>query len=101
MSDSKSQSGSYAIHEVGVPVRSVNWVRLFPTRDQDGQDCLVAVMGQQADNLMVVKIDPETGATKQCNANVPESNYPTAAMCSRDGRIYIGAAHSGRAESQY
>ncbi|MBT5873464.1 MAG: hypothetical protein HOH43_08605 [Candidatus Latescibacteria bacterium] len=83
------------IRTFGAPVRSVNWVRVFPTRDADGNDCLVAVMGQQAENLFVLKIDPVTGVCKQFNAQVDESNYPTAAMRSRDGTIYIGAAHSG------
>lgn len=84
-----------SIQAIGAPVRSVNWVRLFPARDADGHDCLVAVMGQQADNLFVLMIDPDTGATKQFGATVPESNYPTAAMLSRDGRLYIGAAYAG------
>ncbi|MBM3264398.1 MAG: hypothetical protein FJY97_13365, partial [candidate division Zixibacteria bacterium] len=83
------------IHTVGVPVRSVNWVRLFPTRDAENRDVLVAVMGQQADNLIVVRIDPTTGKTNQVSAQHPESNYPTAATLSRTGRVYIGAAHSG------
>ena len=85
----------YTIHTLGTPVRSVNWVRLFPTLDGDGQDCLVAVMGQQADNFTVVKIDPSTGATVQTTAQRPDSNYPTAAILSRTGMIYIGVAHSG------
>jgi hypothetical protein len=84
-----------SIQTLGVPVRSVNWVRIFPTLDADGKDSLVAVMGQQADNFMVVKIDPTTGTTSQVTATVPESNYPTAALLSRSGLIYIGVAHSG------
>lgn len=84
-----------AIRTVGTPVRSVNWVHLFPTMDRDGRDCLVAVMGQQADNFTVVKIDPSSGATVQTTAQRPDSNYPTAAILSRTGVIYIGVAHSG------
>lgn len=83
------------IRTFGAPVRSVNWVRVFPSWDADGKDCLVAVMGQQADNLFVLKVDPVTGICKQFNAQVDESNYPTAAMRARDGLVYIGAAHSG------
>lgn len=83
------------IRTIGIPVRSVNWVRLFPTHDARGRDCLVAVMGQQADNLIVVQIDLEQETIRQFSPSVPESNYPTAAMHSRDGSIYIGAAHSG------
>jgi hypothetical protein len=84
-----------SIQTLGVPVHSVNWVRIFPAIDANNKDCLVAVMGQQADNFTVVKIDPGTGATVQVTATIPESNYPTAAMLSRSGMIYIGAAHSG------
>ncbi|HIG45416.1 MAG TPA: hypothetical protein EYQ20_02950 [candidate division Zixibacteria bacterium] len=84
-----------SIQTLGVPVHSVNWVRIFPAIDADNKDCLVAVMGQQADNFTVVKIDPGTGATVQVTATIPESNYPTAAILSRSGMIYIGAAHSG------
>lgn len=83
------------IRTVGVPVRSVNWVWLFATHDAAGRECLVAVMGQQADNLMVVLIDLERETIRQFSPSVPESNYPTAAMRSADGTVYIGAAHSG------
>jgi streptogramin lyase len=86
---------SDVIQTIGIPVRSVNWVRLFPALGRDGRDCLVAVMGQQADNFMVVQIDPDTGATTQTAAALHDSNYPTAAVRSRAGTIYIGAAHAG------
>ncbi len=45
-----------SVHTLGVPIRSVNWVRIFPTLDAEDRDCLVAVMGQQADGFMVVKV---------------------------------------------
>ena len=78
-----------------MPVRSVNWVRIFPALDAEGRDCLVAVMGQQADGFMVVKIDPVTGETDQVTATVPSAHYPTATLLSRSGVIYIGAAYAG------
>ena len=34
-----------SVHTLGVPIRSVNWVRIFPALDAEGRDCLVAVMG--------------------------------------------------------
>ena len=73
----------------------MNWVRVFPTLDAAGQDCLVAVMGQQAAGFTVVKIDPATGATTQATAPDPTANFPTAAIRSRDGRVYVGAAYAG------
>ena len=81
--------------ELGVPVRSVNKVRLFPGRDRRGAPCIYAVMGQQAEDLFVLQIDPETGSFRQFVSDVPGSNYPTAALMSRTGKLYIGAAYAG------
>ncbi|RKY63205.1 MAG: hypothetical protein DRP99_04515 [Candidatus Latescibacterota bacterium] len=81
--------------ELGVPVRSVNKVRLFPGRDRRGAPCIYAVMGQQAEDLFVLQIDPETGSLRQFVSDVPGSNYPTAALMSRTGKLYIGAAYAG------
>ena len=83
------------IHTLGIPVRSVNWVRVFPTLDAEGQDCLVAVMGQQAAGFTVVKIDPATCTTSQATAPDPTANFPTGALRTRDGLVYIGAAYAG------
>lgn len=76
-------------------MRSVNWVRVFPTLDAAGRDCLVAVMGQQAAGFTVVKIDPDSGNTSQVTSPDPTANFPTGALRTRDGRIYIGAAYAG------
>ncbi len=84
-----------SVHTLGVPVRSVNWVRIFPALDAEDRDCLVAVMGQQADGFTVVKVDPVTGETDQVTATVPSAHYPTATFLSRSGVIYIGAAYAG------
>ena len=84
-----------SVHTLGVPVRSVNWVRIFPALDAEDRDCLVAVMGQQADGFMVVKVDPVTEETDQVTATVPSAHYPTAMLLSRSGVIYIGAAYAG------
>ena len=84
-----------SIQTIGIPVRSVNWVRVFPTLDAGGRDYLVAVMGQQAAGFTVVKIDPVTGGTSQVTASDPTANFPTSALRCRDGRIYVGAAYAG------
>lgn len=83
------------IRELGVPVRSVNWVRLHAGKNTTGQPCIYATMGQQGDNLFVLQIDPETGGFRQFVSEVPKSNYPTATLMSRSGRLYVGAAYAG------
>ncbi len=57
--------------------------------------CLYTTMGQTANNLFVLQIDPETGECRQFVADVPGSNFPTATLLSRSGKLYIGAAYSG------
>ncbi|MEK7400437.1 MAG: hypothetical protein AAB116_26120 [Candidatus Poribacteria bacterium] len=84
------------IVDVGIPVRSVNWVQSYPGRDKSGNPCIYVIMGQQADNLFVLQIDPETGTFRQFVADEPNSNYPTATFMSKTGRLYIGSAYSGR-----
>jgi len=84
-----------AISQIGVPVRAVNRAQLYPGRDHSGAPCLYATMSQQAANFFVLQIDPATGAARQFTVEVPESNYTTAVHMGCDGRLYIGAAHSG------
>ena len=84
-----------AIEEIGVPVRSVNWVRLHAGVNQREQPCIYATMGQQGDNLFVLQMDPETGAFRQFVSRVPKSNYPTATLMSASGRLYVGSAYAG------
>jgi len=90
-----SATRSAEVQEIGVPVRSVNRAQLYAGRNRKGDPCLYATMSQQADNFFVLQIDLETGALRQFTARVPESNYTTAVLMSRTGRLYIGAAHSG------
>ena len=84
-----------AIREIGVPVRSVNWVHLYAGQNREGSPCIYAVMGQQATPLFLLQIDPENGAFRQFDADVPEANYPTAALMSRSGQLYIGSSYAG------
>ena len=83
------------IREIGIPVKSVNWVQLHSGYDQSERPCLYATMGQQAENLFVLQIDPITGNLQQFLSKVPNSNYPTATYMSREGKLYIGAAYVG------
>jgi len=82
--------------DIGIPVRSVNWVRLHPGHDCTGNECIYATMGQQAASLFVLQIDPATGVCRQFVASVAEASYPTATVMARDGRLYVGAANIGR-----
>ncbi len=86
---------SAPIREIGIPVRSVNWVHLHPGQKQNGSSCLYAVMGQQAAGLFVLQIDIESGQCRQFTTEVAEANYPTATCMSRSGRLYIGSAYAG------
>jgi len=89
-------SAHVQVRDIGIPVRSVNRAFLYAGRNREGAACLYATMSQQAENFFVLQIDPETGAFRQFTVQVPESNYTTAALMSRTGRLYIGAAHSGQ-----
>ena len=84
------------IREIGIPVRSVNRANLYAGHNRAGDARLYATMSQQAEYFFVLQIDPETGAFRQFTVQVPESNYTTAVLMSRTGRLYIGAAHSGQ-----
>jgi streptogramin lyase len=83
------------IREIGVPVRSVSWVRLHAGRDGKGDGRLYATMGQQADNLFVLQIDPKTGEYRQFTSEVSKASGPTATLMSRTGRLYVGSAYAG------
>ncbi len=83
------------VRTLGTPVRSVNWVRLHPGKNRNGDPCLYATMGQQADNLFVLQIDPDTGEFQQFVSPVSNSNYPTATLVSSTGKLYIGSAYAG------
>ncbi|MFC1453457.1 hypothetical protein ACFLSJ_08965, partial [Verrucomicrobiota bacterium] len=82
--------------DLGVPVRSVNWVRLFPGRRADGAPCLYGTMGQQAKSLFVVQIDLVNGHCTRFLSDVPQANYPTFAIWSeRRQCLFVGAAYAG------
>ncbi len=93
--NSQDANSGIKIRDIGVPVRSVNWVRLHVGKDQEGQPCIYAAMGQKAENLFVLQIDPDTGEFRQFLSEVPNSNFPTATLMSRTGKLYVGAAYAG------
>jgi len=83
------------IRQIGIPVRSVNWVHLHPGQQRDGSPCLYAVMGQQAAGLFVLQIDIDSGHCRQFVSGLKDANYPTATYMSRSGRLYIGSSYAG------
>ena len=80
---------------IGVPVKSVNWVKTHLALNADKQPRIYITMGQQGDNFFVAEVDPETGSAKQYLGTVKNSNYPTATLMSRSGMLYIGASYAG------
>lgn len=91
----RTGASTLRVRDIGIPVRSVNWVRLHPGTDSENRPRVYVTMGQRADNLFVLQVDPETGAFQQFVSDVPRSNYPTATLMSRSGRLYIGSAYAG------
>ncbi|MGQ9673509.1 MAG: hypothetical protein ACUVV5_10290 [Candidatus Aminicenantales bacterium] len=83
------------VKTIGIPVKSVNWVRHHFGLNKEGQVRIYLTMGQQADNLFLVEVNPETGACRQFIATGEGANYPTATLMSRSGVLYIGGAYAG------
>ena len=71
-----SDEAATPLRDLGVPVRSVNWVHLHAGHNHQGAACLYAVMGQTAENLFVLQIDPETGKFRQFVSQVPRRTSP-------------------------
>ncbi len=84
-----TQKQESQIRDIGIPVQSVNWVGLHPGRNREGAPCIYATMGQQADNLFVLQINPETGDFRQFVSEVPKSNYPTATFTDNGCNFYV------------
>lgn len=88
---------SDAPRDVGVPVRSVNWVSLVVGLDGDDKACLYSTMGQNAEPMLLLQINPETGECRQFRCTTPQASFPTAKFWSeRRRRLYIGVAYVGR-----
>ena len=85
-----------SVHEVGIPVKGVNWVRLHPGKTADGRASLVGSMGQNAGELFVFDIDLTTGHCRQYNAQAKGADYPIGSMRSlQTGILYLGSAWDG------
>jgi outer membrane protein assembly factor BamB len=97
MQESYGQRGdSSQIRDIGIPVRACSWVRLHAGRDGDGAPRIYAAMGQDGGNFFVLSLSPEDGSFAQFPAVGERSNNPTAQFVSRSGKLYVGAAYSGR-----
>ena len=85
-----------APRELGVPVKSVNWVRLYAGQTRAGRPLLLASMGQYAGGLFVCDIDLESGQCRQYSVDLTAANFPTAGFLSpTSGVLYIGSAYTG------
>jgi sugar lactone lactonase YvrE len=85
-----------SFHEIGIPVRGVNWVRLHPGTGADGAASLIGSMGQNNGGLMVIDIDLDTGKCRQFNSPAPGADYPISAVRSlRTGQLWLGTAWDG------
>jgi hypothetical protein len=83
-------------HEIGIPVKGINWVRLHPGQTADGQPSLIGSMGQNNGGLMVIDIDLTTGHCRQFNSPTAGSDYPIGSMRSlRTGILWLGTAWDG------
>jgi hypothetical protein len=72
------------VREIGIPVRSVNWVQLFAGQTETGQDCLYATMGQESAPFFVLQIDPRDGSLRQFDAPLTKANFCPAASLAPD-----------------
>ena len=89
-------AGEIIVRDLGVPIKAVNWVRLHPGRDPDGQASLLASMGQNNGGLFVIDIDLATGHCRQFNAPSAKMQYPTGFFRSpRTGALYVGEHTTG------
>ena len=96
---SRPQSSVPEIRDIGIPVRAFfpNSGRIIPGRNRDGDRCLYSLLGQRADNFLLVQIDPETGSARKFLCDLPskDANYPTQTLMTRSGCLYIGVAYAG------
>jgi hypothetical protein len=83
-------------HEIGIPVKGVNWVRLHPGRTADGRPSLLGSFGQNNGGLFVFDVDLATGHCRQYNTSAKGADYPIGSMRSlRTGMLYLGSAWDG------
>lgn len=62
-------TGQRKVREIGIPVRAVMNGSLYAGVDEDGKDCIYAMMQQEATaNIFVLQIDIESGDSKRFDA---------------------------------
>jgi streptogramin lyase len=83
------------VETIGIPVKAVTHVVLKVGLNRVGKPQVYSAMAQNADNFILLIINPETGAFRQIVPEGKDHNYPNAPIMSRSGRLYIGAAYSG------
>lgn len=84
------------VRDLAVPVRSVNWVRLFAGEDAGGAPCLYATMGQDARPLFVMHIELATGACTRHVSDVGAAHFPVSAIWSPRWKcLFVGSAYAG------
>ncbi|MCX5658401.1 MAG: hypothetical protein NTW19_01610 [Planctomycetota bacterium] len=87
---------SLAPRDLGVPVKSVNWVRLFAGKTRAGAPLLLACMGQDAGDFFVCLVDLQTGHCEQYPCNLKHAAFPTAAHFDpQTGLLYVGSSYTG------
>jgi streptogramin lyase len=91
-----SAAPSRPIRELGIPVKSISWVRLHPGRTADARPSLLATMGQNNGGCFVLDIDVETGHCRKYASNLPHAEFPISAIRSlRTGILWVGSAWCG------
>lgn len=89
-------SSETSIRDLGVPVQSVCWVRLIPGVDAEDKPVLYATMGQFAEPMFILKIDPKSGEFSQYGVGLDKARFPTAAKWSKSEKcLYVGSSYAG------
>src|SRR5687767_5614408 len=93
---SQTLSATAPARVLGVPVKSVNWVQVYPGQNLAGEPLLLITMGQDAAGFFVCDVDLQTGHCTQYPSGLSNANFPTAAYQNpRTGLLYVGSAYSG------
>lgn len=84
------------VREIGVPVKSVSWVKLFPVERADGSPALYATMAQVGAPFFVIAIDLQTGHCTKYLADLPNATTAVSAHWSpRRQCLFAGSADAG------
>jgi hypothetical protein len=82
--------------ELGIPVKSINWARVFAGQRCNGEPLILMVAGQDNGGLFVCDVDLETGHCVQYAVGLENARFPTAVHFStRTSTLYIGSAYTG------